>query len=234
LHPRPARLHNDRHQDRSEGFAVPVRIAIIDDDRITRESLATLVRRDPELELVSAHADAESAIRDLALTPPDIAVVDVNLAPPGSTRLNGAACVAALRAGCPTLRAIMLTVYDDHDRIFESLRAGAAGYILKRTPPAEIIAAIKELHAGGAPMSLEVARRVVDSFHNRDTAPRTASLTAREREILDHLAKGDTAKEIAGATGVTTGTVRVHLHAIYRKLGVDNRTQAVNVYLGRK
>jgi len=211
-----------------------VRVAIIDDDQIIRESLAALVRRDPELDLVGCHADAESAIRDLPNAPPDVAVVDVNLAPAGSGRLNGAACVAALRASCPSLRAIMLTVYDDHDRIFESLNAGAAGYILKRTPPAEIIAAIKELHAGGAPLSLEVARRVVDSFHNRDASPRTASLTARETEILDHLANEATAKEIAVATGVTVGTVRVHLHAIYRKLGVDNRADAVRVYLARK
>jgi DNA-binding NarL/FixJ family response regulator len=213
---------------------MPIRVSIVEDDRITRDSLATIVRRDPDLTFVAAYPDGEAALRELPGDPPDVAVIDVNLAPAGSGRLDGADCLAALRARRPDLRALMLTVYDDHERIFKSLRAGAAGYVLKRATPARIVAAIKEIHAGGAPLSVEVARQVVDSFHGPVARPAVlATLTRREAEILAHLAKGATAKEIARATGVTAGTVRVHLHAIYHKLGVENRLQAINVYLGR-
>lgn len=213
---------------------MPIRVSIVEDDRITRDSLATIVRRDPGLAFVAAYPDGEAAVRELPGKQPDVAVIDVNLAPSGSGRLDGADCLAALRARCPDLRALMLTVYDDHERIFKSLRAGAAGYVLKRATPARIVAAIKEIHAGGAPLSVEVARQVVDSFHG-PAAPAAvlAQLTRRELEILAHLAKGATAKEIGHVTGVTAGTVRVHLHAIYHKLGVENRLQAINVYLGR-
>jgi DNA-binding NarL/FixJ family response regulator len=213
-----------------------VRVSIIEDDRITRESLATLVRRDPELELVGCYGNAEEAILDVPVHTPDIVIVDVNLNPPGAPGLDGADCVAALKQRCPHIQAIMLTVYDDHQRIFKSLRAGAAGYILKRARPAEIITAIKQLDAGGAPMSIEVARQVVTSFHGsgpQHESPALATLTRRERQILALLAKGGSAKEIAAVAGVSLGTVRVHLHAIYQKLGVDNRLQAVNVFLGR-
>jgi DNA-binding NarL/FixJ family response regulator len=213
---------------------MPIRVSIVEDDRITRDSLATIVRRDPDLTFVAAYPDGEAALHELPGNAPDVAVIDVNLAPSGSGRLDGADCLAALRARCPDLRALMLTVYDDHERIFKSLRAGAAGYVLKRATPTRIVAAIKEIHAGGAPLSVEVARQVVDSFHGPVIPPAVlAKLTRREVEILAHLAKGATAKEIAQATGVTAGTVRVHLHAIYHKLGVENRLQAINVYLGR-
>ncbi len=213
---------------------MPIRVSIVEDDRITRDSLATIVRRDPDLTFVASYPDGEAALRELPGNAPDVAVIDVNLAPAGSGRLDGADCLAALRARCPDLRALMLTVYDDHERIFKSLRAGAAGYVLKRATPTRIVAAIKEIHAGGAPLSVEVARQVVDSFHGPVIPPAVlAKLTRREVEILAHLAKGATAKEIAQATGVTAGTVRVHLHAIYHKLGVENRLQAINVYLGR-
>jgi DNA-binding NarL/FixJ family response regulator len=213
-----------------------VKVSIIEDDRITRESLATLVRRDPELELVGCYRCAEDAIKDVPVHTPDIVIVDVNLAPPGVPGLDGADCVAELKQRCPSVQAIMLTVYDDHQRIFKSLRAGAAGYILKRARAAEIVAAIKQVDAGGAPMSIEVARQVVTSFHGPAALPESpalASLTKRERHILELLAKGDSAKEIAKAAGVSQGTVRVHLHAIYQKLGVENRVQAVNAFLGR-
>lgn len=213
---------------------MPIRVSIIEDDRITRESLTTIVRRDPQLEFVAAYPDGEAALRELPANPPDVAVIDVNLAPAGSGRLDGADCISALRVRCPDLRALMLTVYDDHERIFKSLRAGAAGYILKRAPPVRIVAAIKELHAGGSPLSVEVARQVVDSFHGPAApAGELATLTTRELEIVAHLAKGKTAREIAESVGVTAGTVRVHLHAIYGKLGVRTRHQAVNIFLGR-
>lgn len=212
-----------------------VKVSIVEDDRITREGMAALVRRSPDLELVETYADGESAIRGIAHTPPDVVVMDLNLAAPGSGRLNGTDCVAAMKAAHPGLQVIMLTVYDDTDRIFESLRAGASGYILKRTPPEEIIAAIMEVHAGGAPMSMQIARRVVDSFRGEaSVSSEFRSLTPREREILSLLAEGALYKEIARKLGISTSTVRVHLHSIYSKLHVQTRTQAVLKYLGKE
>ena len=211
-----------------------VKVSIVEDDRITREGLAALVRKSPDLQLVETYPDGEAAIRGVAHDPPDVVVMDLNLTAPGSGGLNGTDCVAALKAAHGRLQVIMLTVYDDADRIFESLRAGASGYILKRTPPEEIVAAIKEVHAGGAPMSMQIARRVVDSFRRAALVPEEfQSLTPREREILSLLAEGGLYKEIARKLGISTSTVRVHLHSIYAKLHVQTRTQAVLKYLGK-
>lgn len=226
-----AATHDAQHMETHNKL---VKVSIVEDDRITREGLAALVRKAPGLELAEAYPDGESAIRGIAQRPPDVVVMDLNLAPPGSGGLNGTDCVAALKAAHPRLQVIMLTVYDDADRIFESLRAGASGYILKRTPPEEIVAAIQEVHAGGAPMSMQIARRVVDSFRRAAPMPdEFQSLTPREREILSLLAEGGLYKEIAKKLGIATSTVRVHLHSIYSKLHVQTRTQAVLKYLGK-
>lgn len=218
--------------------SMAVRVSIIEDDRVTRETLSALVRQEPGLQFMAAYADAESAIDDVPRRTPDVLVVDIGLAPKGSNRLDGAQCVAALKAERPDLLALMLTVYDDHDRVMEAIRAGASGYILKRSPPAEILKAIKDLRAGGAPLSMQVAKTIIDSFHGRrpGTArpdPRIETLTPREREVVALLAQGASSKEIAHQLGLTSGTVRAHLHTIYGKLGVDNRTQAAVLYLGR-
>ena len=224
-----------RAQRDATGTAAPrVRVAIVEDDRITRESLAALVRKSPDLELAATYADGETAVSGIADAPPDVVVTDLNLAAPGSGRINGTDCVAALKAAHPRLQVIVLTVYDDADQIFDSLRAGASGYLLKRSHPEEIVAAIKEVHAGGAPMSMQIARLVVDSFRRK--APPAAdfqSLTPREREIVALLAEGGLYKEIASKLGISTSTVRVHLHSIYAKLHVQTRTQAVLKYLGK-
>jgi DNA-binding NarL/FixJ family response regulator len=213
-----------------------VRVSIVEDDQITRESLATLVRHDPDLQLVAVYPDAESAIEGVRTFPPDVVVVDIGLAPTGSGRLNGADCVAALKHFLPDLHALMLTVYDDHDVIVTALRAGASGYILKRSPTDEILSAIKELHGGGTPLSMRVARQIVKSFHAPPKPQGSgrhglAGLTVKEQEILGLLARGATSKEIASRVGLTAGTVRVYLHTIYEKLGVKNRTQAAVRYL---
>jgi DNA-binding NarL/FixJ family response regulator len=217
-----------------------VRVSIVEDDRITRESVADLVRRAAGLELVAAYPDAETALEGVPRDPPDVVVMDLNLAAPESGKLDGAACVAALSAAQPGLQVLMLTVYDD-ERVFEALRAGASGYILKRTPPREIVAAIEEVHRGGAPMSLKIARRVVESFRAGQAAAGKAAVTAelttltpREREILALLSRGSLYKEIATALGVSQSTVRAHVHSIYGKLHVQTRTQAVVKYLGSR
>jgi DNA-binding NarL/FixJ family response regulator len=215
-----------------------VRVSIVEDDRVTRETLAALVQQDAEMQLVAAYPDAEAAIADVPTRTPDVLVVDIGLAPNGSNRLDGAQCVASLKAVRPELRALMLTVYDDHDRVFAALRAGASGYILKRSPPAEILRAIKEIRVGGAPLSMQVAKTIVDSFHGPPPGsprpdPKIETLTQRERQIVALLAEGASSKEIATKLGLTAGTVRAHLHTIYGKLGVENRTQAAILYLGR-
>lgn len=211
-----------------------LRVSIVEDDRILRESLASLVGGTADMELVDAYPDAESAITGVPRLPPDVVVMDLNLAPPGSGRKSGIDCVAAIKAAVPALNVLVLTVYDDADKVFEALRAGASGYLLKRARPEEILEAIHEVHVGGAPMSMQIARRVVESFRpEARPAGELDMLTPREREILALLAEGGLYKEIAQALGLSTSTVRVHLHSIYTKLHVQTRTQAVLKYLGR-
>lgn len=212
-----------------------IRVSIVEDDRISRENLAALIKRAPGLRLLEAFADAESAIAGVAIAPPDVLVVDMKLAPVGSGRLNGADCVAAVKRAHPRVEALMLTVYNDHKLVIEALEAGASGYILKRSSPDEIINAIRQLHEGGAPFSMQAAREVVEHFHRpRHRRQQDLGLTPREHEILQQLAQGLPAQEIATRLGVVEGTVRVHLQSIYRKLKVTNRTEAVLRFLGHK
>lgn len=219
---------------------MPYDVSIIEDDRVTRESLAAIVSQEADLRLLATYADAESAVVDVPKRPPNVLVVDIGLAPRGSGRLNGPACVAALKAAVPTLQVLMLTVYTDQNRVFEALRAGASGYLLKRSPAAEIVRAIRDVGKGGAPLSTPVARLVVDSFQQPHQKPHgtaasgrddLATLTPRERDILALLAEGDSSKQIATRLGLTPGTVRAYLHTIYEKLGVENRTQAAVRFL---
>lgn len=206
-----------------------LRISIVEDDRTTRESLVALIEHADGLECQSAHATAEHALRELAKRPPDVLLVDINL--PGR---SGIECVAEIHTIHPELNVLMLTTYEDTKNIFDSLRAGARGYLLKRTPAPELVAAIKEVANGGSPMSAAIARKVVDHFYAAKPAPEIATLTAREQEILTLLANGLHYKEIGDKLGITTGTVRVHLHTIYGKLHVQSRTEAVVKFLGRE
>ncbi|EDY16768.1 two component transcriptional regulator, LuxR family [Chthoniobacter flavus Ellin428] len=208
---------------------MPIRISIVEDDRITRESLAALIARAENLECLDTYANAEEALHHAPERLPDVLLVDINL--PGR---SGIECVAALKTAHPRLNVLMLTTYDDTENIFASLRAGASGYLLKRTPSAEIITAIREVHAGGSPMSMHIARKVVSHFHlARPANPEMQTLTPREHEILTLLARGLHYKEIADQLGISTSTVRAHLHTIYGKLHVQSRTEAVVKFLGK-
>jgi DNA-binding NarL/FixJ family response regulator len=208
---------------------MPIRISIVEDDRITRESLAALIARAENLECLDTYANAEEALGHAPKRLPDVLLVDINL--PGR---SGIECVATLKAAHPRLNVLMLTTYDDTESIFDSLRAGASGYLLKRTPSAEIITAIREVHAGGSPMSMHIARKVVSHFHGaRPANPEMQTLTPREQEILAHLARGLHYKEIADQLSISTSTVRAHLHTIYGKLHVQSRTEAVVKFLGK-
>src|SRR6185436_13561399 len=161
---------------------------------------------------------------------PDVVLMDINL--PGK---NGIDCVRELVEKIPATQFMMCTVYDDDDNIFEALRAGATGYLLKRTSPAQILEAIRDLREGGSPMSGEIARRVVESLHKKNQpAAATEILTQREKEILDYLSKGFLYKEIAAELFISMDTVKKHIHNIYEKLQVQTRTEALNKAFSRK
>jgi DNA-binding NarL/FixJ family response regulator len=209
---------------------MPITVSIVEDNQGMRESFAALLNKAPNLRCVSAYATGEDAVRGMVADSPDVALVDVNL--PG---MDGIECVAKLKLQLPKLLVLMLTRYEQSDLIFNSIRAGASGYLLKKTPPAELIQAIEQVHAGGAPMSMQIARKVVDHFRQiQQPASDVEKLTTREQEILELLSKGYYYKEIGDRLKITINTVRTHLHHIYEKLHVQSRTEAVLKFLGRQ
>ena len=200
-----------------------IRVAIVEDDAGVRETLKTIVQKAPMLSFDGAYGSAEEAFEPITSNRPDVALVDINL--PGK---SGITLVAELKARFPKLQVMMITVYEDGDQIFDSLQAGASGYLLKRSQPQEIVQGIVQLQAGGAPMSAEVARKVVDFFKRRTkTESELKQLSAREMEILRELSKGYRYKEIADRLDIGIETVRTHVHHIYEKLHVESRVEAV-------
>ena len=216
--------------------AKPITVAIVEDNSGLCQSFETMLQRAAGLKWVGSFADGEQAVRDLPALRPQVVLMDINL--PG---INGVQCVAHLAQTLPDTQIIMVTVYDDTDAIFESLAAGAGGYLLKPVRSAQLIAAIKEIFAGGAPMSADIARRVVQTFRKVPDAAATPAvptadlvhLGAREREILDALVKGLLLKEIALQLGISYWTVQEYIARIYKKLHVHSRSQAVAKYLGK-
>ncbi len=200
-----------------------IRVAIVEDDAGVRETLKKIVQKAPNLSFDGAYGSAEEALEPILSNRPDVALVDINL--PGK---SGITLVTELKGKLPKLQVMMITVYEDGDQIFDSLQAGASGYLLKRSQPQEIVQGIVQLHAGGAPMSAEVARKVVDFFKRRTKVEsELKQLSAREMEILRELSKGYRYKEIADHLGIGTETVRTHVHHIYEKLHVESRVEAV-------
>lgn len=208
---------------------VAITISIVEDDRETLASLTELLNGAPAMRCLTCYPDAEAALRGVPAEKPDVVLVDINL--PG---LSGIECVSKLKAELPQLQVLMITTYEDRDIIFRSLRAGASGYLLKKTPRAKLIEAIEEVHAGGAPMSMQIARKVVQHFHEiQKPASDVDKLTRREQEILTLLARGRRYKEIVDELGISLSTVRTHLTHIYEKLHVQSRTEATVKFLGR-
>ena len=208
---------------------MPISVAIIEDDRGTRETLAQLVDKTPACRCVGAFATGEDAIAELPRMRAEVAVVDINL----GAGMDGIKCVAQLKQKLPGLRVLMLTRHSDSEVIFNALRAGATGYVLKKMIAGELIPAIEQVHAGGAPMSMQVARQVVDYFHRiKQPASELEKLSKREAEVLALLAKGYLYKEIGDMLGITLDTVRVHAKHIYEKLQVHSRTEATVKFLG--
>jgi DNA-binding NarL/FixJ family response regulator len=204
-------------------------IALIEDDEEYRDGVQRLLSDSGRFAVEHAFANAEDALRELPRRPAQLALVDINL--PGQP---GPTAVLRLRETCPALRCVMLTSFDDAENLFASLQAGAAGYLLKSSPPEEIVAGLDELLAGGAPMSRPIARRVLATFARPLSRPAVAEeITPREREIMDQLARGLAYKEIAAELSISTATVKNHLYRIYEKLAVRSRTEAVVKWLGR-
>jgi DNA-binding NarL/FixJ family response regulator len=225
MHPSPVRA--DAAIPSAEAPEAIIAVAIVDDEAALRQSIATFINGSPGFRCVSAYGSAEDALHGLPADRPDVVLMDIHM--PG---MNGIDCVRRLKALLPDLQILMLTVYDDTDQIFNALAAGATGYLLKRLSPPRLLEAIREVHAGGSPMSSSIARKVVASFHMAapDSGPRP-HLSPREEAVLDSLAKGLTYKQIASQFAISIDTVRTHLRRIYEKLHVCSRTQAVAKYL---
>jgi DNA-binding NarL/FixJ family response regulator len=206
-----------------------ISVSIVEDDAQVRASLVKLIDSSPGFRCVSQHGSAENALQEIPRIKSEVVLMDINL--PG---INGVECVRRLKPQLPATQVIMLTVYQNTEHIFNALAAGATGYMLKQTPPTELLAAIKEVHAGGSPMSSHIARKIVQSFQQSASASAEAqSLSPREAEVLDLLAKGFLYKEIADSMKVTYATVHTHIRHIYEKLHVRSRTEAVAKHLGQ-
>ena len=204
-------------------------VSIVEDHPATREHLVALLNGATTLRCVGTYATGEKALAGIPRDNPDIALVDINL--PG---MSGIECVAQLKAKLPALQVLMLTMYEQSDLIFESLRAGASGYLLKTSTPDELIRAFDEVRLGGSPMSIRIARKVVQHFQQAETAnPAIEKLSPREYEILSLLAKGRLYKEIVSDLGISHGTLRTHQMRIYEKLQVKSRTEATTKFLRR-
>ena len=206
-----------------------IKVSIVEDNSFIRQSLEKLVRDSPALELVGSFDSGEAAVNGLPAIYPDVVLMDIDMG-----QMNGIEAVRILKVKCPNILFVMCTIHEDHDKIFDSLRAGACGYILKKGKPEDIVSAIRDAYYGGAPMSGEIASKVVASF--RTPAPQNnleiEVLTQRESEILEHLVRGQLYKEIATLLDISQETVRKHVYHIYKKLHVNNRVEAFHKFYG--
>lgn len=202
---------------------MPIKVAIVEDNDKIREGLAVLIGGSPAFTCVGTYANAEDALEFLPGKKADVVLMDIGL-----PKMSGIECVAELRVRAPDVQVMMLTVFEDDDRIFRSLAAGASGYMLKNTMPTELFEAIKEIYDGGSPMSNIIARKVVRTFRQLGKSSKELeNLSDRETEILSYVAKGYQDKEVAEKLFLSVETVRKHLRNIYQKLHVRSRTEAV-------
>jgi DNA-binding NarL/FixJ family response regulator len=212
-----------------------IKVSVVEDDPGVRSNLAKMINGTPGFQCLAAYPDGMAALKAIPANRPDVVLMDINL--PG---MLGTECVRQLKSAAPEVPVLMLTVYDDSEQIFKSLMAGATGYLLKRTPKEKLLEAIREVTSGGAPMSRQIARRVVQFFQEIEQLPATpqrspevATLTEREEQVLASLAKGHLYKEIADLLHISFETVRTHVRSIYEKLHVHSRTEATLKYFGR-
>jgi DNA-binding NarL/FixJ family response regulator len=200
-----------------------IRVAVVEDREEERDYLVKLMGSSPGFVCVASCDSGEEAARMLPARPADVVLMDINM-----PIMSGIECVRELRPLLPQTQFMMLTVVEDYELIFQSIVAGATGYLLKMTPPPKLLEAVRELHAGGAPMSGQIARKVLAAFRQMPHfTPGPAKLSPAEIAVLQRLARGLLYKEVAEEMGLAQGTVRTHIHHIYRKLQVHNRTEAV-------
>lgn len=214
------------HSTTDTHAAMPISIIIVEDLDEVREGLGNFLSLDPDLEVVATYKTADLAAPGIIGIQPEVVIMDINL--PGT---NGIDCIRQIRSQVPATQFMMFTVYENDEKVFEALQAGASGYLLKSTGLPHIIEALKELHLGGSPMSTNIARKLVKVFQQPPLAapsPDDSRLSPRETDILHLLARGLLYKEIADQLSVSTSTVRQHIHHIYEKLHVQNRTEAIN------
>lgn len=207
-----------------------ISVCIVEDNKDIRLALEQIITMSEGYQMPGSFTNAEEALSGLPVLNPDVVLMDINLG-----GMSGIECVRRLKPNHPDMLFMMCTVYEEDEKIFEALAAGASGYILKKTTPAGILAAIRELYEGGAPMSSQIARKVVAAFRQVPKTPNhtLGMLSNREAEILELLAKGMLYKEIATQLNIAQETVRKHVYHIYEKLHVNNRVEAVNRYFGR-
>lgn len=205
------------------------KVSIVEDHAGTRINLLKVLQSAPELNCLFGYPDGETALREIPKNVPDVVLMDIRL--PG---MSGIECVARLKEKLPDLAVLILTTYEESDLIFDSLRAGATGYLLKNMPPNELITAVVQARSGGSPLSMRIARKIVGHFQEiKKPVAETDSLTKREQEILSLLAKGLLYKEIADQLQISINTVRVHIQKVYEKLHVHSRSQAIMRFLGK-
>jgi DNA-binding NarL/FixJ family response regulator len=207
---------------------MPIKVSIVEDLAEIRDGLSELIKSDKELLLLENFDNAESAMLKLPAIQADIVIMDINL--PG---MSGIDCIKNIKEKCPGTQFLMFTVYENDEKVLQALQAGASGYLLKRTKPQQILESIKELNQGGSPMSSNIARKLLNIFLGEKRITKKDALTDRENEVLQLLADGLLYKEIADRLHIVHGTVRQHIHNIYEKLHVHNRTEAVNRYFER-
>lgn len=207
---------------------MPIKVSIVEDDTRIREGLNFLINASNGFSCLSTFANAEAALKQLPQQWPDVVLMDINL-----PKMSGIECTSKLKGLNRAVQIVMLTSFEDDELIFNSLKAGASGYLIKQSEPAEILAAIAEVHKGGSPMSTSIARKVVLHFQQQPPQNESGNLSKRELEILNLLTKGYQDKKIADLLTISEATVRSHLRSIYEKLQVQTRTEAVVKFLNK-
>jgi DNA-binding NarL/FixJ family response regulator len=212
---------------------MPISIAIVENEAALCHALKLVINAVETFQCEHTYTNGEDALLFLPLSPPDIVLMDIDL---GERRMTGIECIARLREKCPKTLFMILTIYEDHQKVFDALSAGALGYVLKSASSEKIIEAIRDLYEGGAPMSPSIARKIALSF-NQSVAHSTLEmdiLTTREKEVIELIAKGRMEKEVATELFISLKTVKTHISNIYTKLQVRTRVEALNKYFGRK
>ena len=211
-----------------EDASLPITVCLVEDDAELRESVVRYLRGTPGLRCLGAYASGEEALEAIPAKRPAVVLMDINL-----PSMSGIECVRQLKLRLPTAQVVMLTVYEDTDQVFQSLAAGAVGYLTKSTRQSQILEGIREVQRGGSPMSSHIARKVVQAFQPASHAePSHERLSPREQQVLNWLAKGAPYKQIADAMGISIETVRTYIRRIYQRLHVQSRIEAVLKYRG--